>query len=506
MDFTVTLSAPRIRVVEGASATVEVIITRNTFLDAVSVTVAGLPTGVSADALTIEGDRGTLTVRADVGATQGEAALMVTAAGAGRSHDTPLSMLAMGLPGTLDQSFQAITARTGPAGRGRAVIVQPDGKILTVSSVGLGTPAGMRVARFLSNGAPDPEFSGGSVLVEAGGGTAALTLQDDGKIIVVGGEQVAGRARGLVVRLDSSGEIDKKFGTNGRARLNLADNDEAAATLLSAVALQRDGGIIISGGINGSNSAGYFAVVARLTPTGALDPTFGTMGIARSRQGEYASYDAIAIQSDGRIVTIGRVMIDNIFHAAFARLTTAGRPDNSFSGDGILTMDGLLQDDYQFTSGPGASLVIQADGKIAAVGSAGPPPFGSIYHSYLMRLNGDDGSPDASFGTNGAKAVTLGPSDHADGLAILPDNKWLVIGAAGDNSNFGASVTRFTSDALLDLSFAGGIAIAKDTGGAAFRAITLDSEGRILMTGGYIQFDDGGNYASENFILARMWQ
>src|ERR1700733_9137349 len=56
MDFAVTLSVPKVRVAEGASATVEVIISRNAFSDAVSVTVAGLPPGVSADALTIEGD------------------------------------------------------------------------------------------------------------------------------------------------------------------------------------------------------------------------------------------------------------------------------------------------------------------------------------------------------------------------------------------------------------------------------------------------------------------
>jgi uncharacterized delta-60 repeat protein len=507
MDFALTLSSPRMRVVEGASVAVGITISRNSFIDPVDVTVAGLPSGVSVDPLTIEGETGALTLHAAADATQGDAALTITATSGSRSHEAPLSLLAMGPPGTLDQSFTASIVPTGPAGRGTQIIVQPDGKILTVAAVAFAQPTGMRVARYLSNGTPDPSFSGGTVLVPSDGKAAALAVQTDGKVIVAGGELVGGRARGLVARLESDGSPDNGFGTAGRTHLNLADADDIAATFVASVALQGDGGIVVVGSAQvrgGQDTAGFAAVVARLTPSGALDPTFGTVGIARSRAGgSVASFNKLVILPDGRIITLGSAQTNSTSSATFARFTASGQPDNTFNGDGSRVMNGLLEDDYRFTSGPGAALAIQSDGKIAAVGASGPPPNGEVYHSCLMRLNGEDGSPDASFGTNGTKVVALGSYDHADGLAIQPDGKWVVVGQIPANSSLGASVARFTNDALLDLGFGGGVATPVVAGN--FRAVTLDTEGRFLVTGDFLELDDGGNYAAEHFILARIW-
>ena len=509
MDFVVTLSTPRVRIVEGASATVGITIGRNTFMDAVGVTVTGLPPGVSADPLTIEGETGTLTLHAATGATQGDAELAVIAASGSRSHDAPLSLLAMGLPGTLDRTFAASILATGPVGRGTQVIVLPDGKILTVAAVALTQPTGMRVARYRSNGSPDPDFSGGTVLVPSGGKSAAIAVQSDGKIIVVGDEPVGGHARGLVARLESDGKPDNSFGVTGRTHLNLADADDIAATSISSVALQRDGGIVVVGNAEvrgGQDVAGYAAVVARLTPSGALDPTFGTLGIARSRMGgAIASFNKLAITADGRIVTLGSAQNNSTSSATFARFTTVGQPDSSFSGDGFLLMNGLLTDDYKFTSGVGAALAIQSDGKIVAVGASGPAPSGSLYHSTLMRLNGGDGSPDGSLGANGTKVVALGSNDHADGLLIQPDGKLVVAGQIPANGSLGASVARFTTDALLDLGFGGGVSTPIVGGGGNFRAAALDTDGRILVTGDFLEVDEGGNYAAEHYIFARLW-
>src|ERR1043166_4782827 len=272
-DFAVALAGSRVHIAEGTSATVAVTIDRNAFTDAVTVTVGGLPAGVTANPLTITEDTGALTLNVAAGAAQGDAALTVTATSGARAHEVPLSLLAMGLPGTPDRSFSVGgTLAAPPSGLGQAMVIQPDGKIVVAGQTAGATPK-ILVARFLPSGALDPAFAGGVVTLDSttSDSGAAVALQPDGKILVAGattpGDPNARQA--LVVRFKPDGTPDLTFGKAGRVQLSLGPT-EPSFSRLRAVAVQPDGGIVVAGIV--SIAGGDFdAVVARLGPAGGLD-------------------------------------------------------------------------------------------------------------------------------------------------------------------------------------------------------------------------------------------
>jgi len=71
------------------------------------------------------------------------------------------------------------------------------------------------------------------------------------------------------------------------------------------VLLQPNGKIITVGGPNGESSEDDF-LLARLTPTGALDSTFGVGGKVRTSFGDLnGGANGAVFQPDGKIVAVG---------------------------------------------------------------------------------------------------------------------------------------------------------------------------------------------------------
>src|SRR3954468_16464554 len=111
----------------------------------------------------------------------------------------------------------------------------------------------------------------------------------------------------------SAGDLDPTFGVGGKVF-----TDITAVEDVRAVAVQSDGKILVAGATVGPNAqvyAGSFAsepaaeadanwLLARYTPDGPLDATFGNNGIINPNltPGDYDGAFAIAIQSDGKIV------------------------------------------------------------------------------------------------------------------------------------------------------------------------------------------------------------
>lgn len=504
-DFTVTLDATRVRIIEGGSVAIGVKLDRNAFIDPVTVNVSGLPAGVTADPLTIAADAGTLTLHAVVGAKQGETALNIIAMAGVIEHDSPLSLLTTGAAGTLDQSFgsEGMVAMT-PAGHGTAILLQPDGKIVIAGvAVAPDNVSGhFMLTRYLPHGTLDTSFSGGTVTFDSSGFTpVAAALQPDGKILLA--SSVGGRStQCLVIRVNSDGSLDNSFGSGGKEQLVLSDKATQNSTL-DAVLVQPDGNILIAGSaeINAATLTRN-ALLARLTPTGALDASFGTNGRTVTGMGtEDANFTALALQPDGRIVSVGWAgPFNGNRTAAFARFDTHGNLDPTFSIGGFLTIDldfTTTTNDFQ----DGASVVIQFDGKILAAGSVSQS---SPEDTCLVRLNGTDGSLDAHFGNNGISRVNLalGSPDFATGLALQPDGKIVIVGQAQIDTFSNAYVARLGTNTLLDRSFSGGIVtpISKPVGAQAaeFQAVALDADGRIVAVGFL-----GGS--PDQLILYRFW-
>jgi uncharacterized delta-60 repeat protein len=173
---------------------------------------------------------------------------------AGRSLGSGAVVARLRANGTLDPDFDGDGRLMLPGGgEARAVLVQPDSKIVVTGNPGLSEV--VTVTRLNPNGSPDTTFDGdGTATIDFGPGgepASSAVLQPDGKIVIVGSAQ-AGIA---VARLNANGSPDAAFGAAGKATV-----DFGADAAGHAVALQPNGRIVVAGQLTGT---GDFAV-ARL--------------------------------------------------------------------------------------------------------------------------------------------------------------------------------------------------------------------------------------------------
>src|SRR5262249_43992334 len=160
--------------------------------------------------------------------------------------------------------------------------------------------------------------------------------------------------------------------------------------VLSGVAIQPDGGIVLAGLAGDPTTGQEVAVVARLTAGGKADPTFGTDGITTFQVGPNTELHRGVLQPDGRIVVVGATgpvrppaIPTPDGDLLVARLTSDGQLDPAFGTGGTVTID--------FGGGDkGGVVTLQSDGKIV-VGGTTANDFDTA------RLN-PDGSLDATFG------------------------------------------------------------------------------------------------------------
>ena len=104
-----------------------------------------------------------------------------------------------------------------------------------------------------------------------------------------------------------AGDLDSSFGAGGKVLIDIGgDNDEG-----SAVALQRDGKIVVAGS-SFNAAAGFveFAVV-RYLPDGNLDTSFSGDGLVTTSFGNInAITHTVALQPDGKIIAAGYTIGD----------------------------------------------------------------------------------------------------------------------------------------------------------------------------------------------------
>lgn len=190
--------------------------------------------------------------------------------------------------------------------------IQADGKIVAAgfiySSI---TFYDMAIARYTSDGQLDAGFAlNGYLTLDLGGladfGTA-LNIQDDGKI-VIGGHKEFAILTGIpeydaaIVRLDSDGNFDDTFGTEGIAFYRLTEQ----ATYIEDIDIQNDGKIIFTGQMVDYSNGIYDIYACRINSDGTSDVLFGNDGFVR--MDPFNSDDnssTILVQEDGNILIGG---------------------------------------------------------------------------------------------------------------------------------------------------------------------------------------------------------
>lgn len=293
---------------------------------------------------------------------------------------------------------------------------------------------------------------------------------------------IASLSRGA---LAAPGDLDTDFNTDGIALVGFpaADNDAAQAVLV-----QPDGKILLVGSATNASGITEFAA-ARLTPGGGPDSTFDGDGDSDGKVsypvGSLAdSAYAAALQPDGRIVLAGTTQTATTTELAVMRLTANGALDDTFSGDGILTLDtGAL------TAVGGAA--VDSQGRIVVVGSSGPDV-------YVARFT-TSGSLDSTFNLTGQRVIDFKNGGNTDaGQAVLLDGSAILV--AGFTNYSGASddfmLVRLLEDGSLDSTFGsntdGQQAYDFDNNSEDLAyAAALDASSGLVYLAGYT--DVGGN-------------
>lgn len=281
-------------------------------------------------------------------------------------------------PGSLDPTFGTdgvvTTASTPDSGQ---VALQADGKILLAHA--RGTSPDLVVARYDSTGALDPSWGGTGEISGPSGAPDALAVLPDGEVLVV--------SSGMIRRYTTTGAPSPTWGVGGVVALPVS-HATGVPRPRHPVAVQPDGRIVVAG-----TSAGSFAV-ARLLPDGTLDASFGGTGLVTT---PIASSEAVAVlvQEDGAIVAAG----EDGAGLQIARYTPTGGLDGTFGTGGVATMAPFG------TAAPDTSveLLQQADGKLILAASDGPAPFEP--GAFLLVRLATDGSLDTTFGTGGIQTT-----------------------------------------------------------------------------------------------------
>ena len=428
--------------------------------------------------------------------------------------------------GTLDLTFNPnISGGTLP--QVNALAFQPNGKLViggrfTTVQPGATAAARNHVARFNADGSLDTAYNPNpnsivlalvSQLEASNFSGTPRTAVGDGKIVIAGGFtslQPSGTGvvttRNRIARLNANGTVDSEFDPN-------------ANNAVAALAVQRDGKIILGGSFStlqppGNENSATRNRLARLNANGTLDsefyPNFGgnVVAIALAPDGDVmVGGQFTSVWGRGTITTqrpyVARLNPDGSLDTGFSASTNSTVAAFAFQPDGKVILggyftsiqsrglatgalrnrlarvgaDGTLDTTFQVDA-EGRPLVslVQPDGKVVIGGSF--TTVGGLTRSYLARLN-PDGSVDASYAPAAPNGRVLSIARQADGKLIIAGTFTLI------GTTARSYLARLNTDGSLDTTY-------NTNPNGQVGALVLQADGKVLI---------GGNFTSLNHIV-----
>lgn len=297
-------------------------------------------------------------------------------------------------------------------------------------------------------------FAGpGDVDLSFNGGTGpnaivyATQIRTNDDKIYIGGtfDGYNGNLSRRIARLTVTGAFDPTFATPG------------CESSVNAIALQGLQCIIVGDFTSVGNTT--TRRVARLNDNGSLDAAF-TLNMG---QGADNGVDAVHTQPDGKVLIAGRFLnFDNVARKRLARLNADGSLDTSF-------------DPQLGPNGPVVSIDVQPDGKIILCGNF-TTYNGVAGHAGIVRLNAD-GSLDASFVATASGLV--------NGVVIQSSGKIIVFGGFNFfNGQSRTKIVRLNADGTLDAPYSALTTINSD-----IRDAEQLANGKLLIVGVFFQIN-----------------
>lgn len=263
----------------------------------------------------------------------------------GSTDEGDLVLARLNADGSPDTSFGkngvAKVHLSAPVDRVR-VAVQADGRIVVGAEPlsGYGGDA-VLVARFTTQGAPDPSFRDGNPLITSlGSGLGGMALSGN-KTVIAGPRCCGTEGRAVhLARIDENGLFDNDFGRQGESFID----DVTDRAGVGALIVLPKGGIYVVG--SGRNDKGD-AFVMKLRASGALDPKFGRRGIAYLRH-SFLDVGGATVDRAGRLLIAGSAPQGNGRGPGFGprrfallRLLASGRRDPTFAGGSLIRLVSL---------------------------------------------------------------------------------------------------------------------------------------------------------------------
>jgi uncharacterized delta-60 repeat protein len=422
-------------------------------------------------------------------------ALTLWPAAASGGHSSRAGAAGSPLAGSLDRSFGDGGLVTRRLGSGEdpfigAIAVQPDGKIIVAG----GSPPGdhgLLLARYLRDGSLDPSFGEGGYVETPFTSWAfahAIALEPDGRIVVAGASYQGDDhvlSEFTLARYNSDGSPDSGFGTGGITNTVIPEQQPPNACFWSsestanALTVLPSGDILAAGwsqwgdGCDAHSPIYSSFALARYTPSGSLDPTFGDAGITQTTS-HAAIGVGLAVQPNGEVVASEGNALDGY--------TPSGSLNITFS------LDPKLQSDD--------ALTLQ-NGNIVVAGDS--PAKHNTAQSLVVARYKPNGRLDSTFGTHGQVEIKRVKGLLPSAILAQSDGKLLITATGTDATPLGpADLVRLRPNGRLDTSFGrGGIVSFSHQ---VWYALALQKDGKILLggtTGGILP---GGTTGGESTL------
>jgi uncharacterized delta-60 repeat protein len=257
-----------------------------------------------------------------------------------------------------------------------------------------------------------------------------IKIVDNDDIIVSGFIKINGIWERFLTKLDSNLNVDITFGKNGYSFIK--------PTILNystnAIAIQSDGKIILVGDVYEypSNLQTFKQFTTRFNQNGTIDTTFGNRGTVIESINN-AVTEGLSVEMQGENIVVGGIHNGNLHIIVYDK---SGNREKRFNGGNILI-------------GVGDKIAVQQDNKIVALTS--------YFHSNklsIARLN-TNGTYDQSFGLYppyGIVTNTLNLSSSSIYISkvILNDRGEIVVAGGFNQQSF---IARYATRGYLDQNF-----------------------------------------------------
>jgi uncharacterized delta-60 repeat protein len=263
---------------------------------------------------------------------------------------------------------RAATELTNYVLEARAMALQADGRIVVVGTCfdAITFPRSQFcTARYLPNGSPDLSFAPGNGLRREVMGVAdgasqawAVAIQSDGKILVAGTCNEGADNDQCLLRYNANGTLDTSLSASGKKIIDIPITVESG----NAVLVQPDTKIILAGACVvqvGPNASTLQFCARRYFQDGSPDTSFNGSGqVYTSFSSALASARAALLQPDGKLVLAG----DCSESFCWARYNEDGSLDKTFGvgGKSSALLGGPFEQAY--------AIALQTDGRIVTAG------------------------------------------------------------------------------------------------------------------------------------------